>query len=1451
MTTTIARKLVSRRNRNQFSPAFARVLLLILCWAWISPLQAAPQLLPPVPPLPDPVGSLIVTMTSPASGSTVKGPTPVSATVRIVGSLTVQGVQFKLDGNNLGSEDTSAPYSVSWDTITAKNGSHTLMAVARDLANLQWSSNSVTVTVSNPPTITSFTPTSGLVGTSVTINGTNFSGATAVRFNGTTANYAVNSATVIQATVPANATSGSISVTTPGGTATSSSAFTVLSPPTITSFTPTSGLVGTSVTINSTNFSGATAVRFNGTTANYTVNSPTVIQATVPANATTGSISVTTPGGTATSSSAFTVLSPPTITSFTPTSGLVGASVTINGTNFSGATAVRFNGTTANYTVNSPTVIQATVPANATSGSISVTTPGGTATSSSAFTVLSPPTITSFTPTSGLVGTSVTINGTNFNGATAVRFNGTTANYTVNSATVIHASVPANATTGSISVTTPGGTATSSSAFTVLYPPTITSFTPTSGLVGASVTINGTNFSGATAVRFNGTTANYTVNSSTVIQASVPANATTGSIGVTTPGGTATSSSAFTVLSPPTITSFTPTSGLVGASVTINGTNFSGATAVRFNGTTANYTVNSSTVIQASVPANATTGSIGVTTPGGTATSSSAFTVLSPPTITSFTPTSGLVGASVTINGTNFSGATAVQFNGTTANYTVNSSTVIQATVPANATTGSISVTTPGGTATSSSAFTVLSPPTITSFTPTSGLVGTSVTINSTNFSGATAVRFNGTTANYTVNSPTVIQATVPANATTGSISVTTPGGTATSSSAFTVLSPPTITSFTPTSGLVGTSVTINSTNFSGATAVRFNGTTANYTVNSPTVIQATVPANATTGSISVTTPGGTATSSSAFTVLSPPTITSFTPTSGLVGTSVTINSTNFSGATAVRFNGTTANYTVNSPTVIQATVPANATSASISVTAPGGTATSSSAFTVLSPPTITSLTPHGARADLSVTINGTNFSGATAVQFNGTTANYTVNSSTVIQATVPANATSGSISVTTPAGTATSSSAFTVLSPPTITSFTPTSGLVGTSVTINGTNFSGATAVQFNGTTANYTVNSSTVIQATVPANATTGSISVTTPAGTATSSSPFTVINPPTITSFSPTMGPVGTSVSITGTDLNGATVVQFNGVSATFTVNSPTSIQATVPAPATAGPISVSTPGGTGTSSTPFNVATRFENTDAALRYTSGWDQNSTTRPWSGGTAAVAPTAGQQVTFTFTGTDLRWIGFRGPQAGIARVSLDGVFIQQIDMYSVAEEVQAEVFKATGLASGNHTLLIEVTGTSNPASTGTYVVVDAFDVAPQVPATVNITSPPSGATVSGTIMITVNASGGTVAGVQFRLDGANLGAEVTAPPYSMSWDTTKASSASHTLSAVARFATGSTASSSPVAVTVSNVPPGQTRFEDTDTSISYTAGWTRDSTLRAWSGGTAMLSTTAGDRP
>jgi hypothetical protein len=323
----------------------------------------------------------------------------------------------------------------------------------------------------------------------------------------------------------------------------------------------------------------------------------------------------------------------------------------------------------------------------------------------------------------------------------------------------------------------------------------------------------------------------------------------------------------------PAVTSFTPASGPAGTSVTISGTSFTGASSVTFNGTAATFTVTSSTAIQATVPAGATSGPIGVTTPGGTATSSTAFTVLSPPTISNFTPTSALAGASVTISGSNLTGATAVAFNRSAATFSVTSDTTIQTTVPAGATTGPLSVTTPGGTVTSANNFTVLVAPTIASFTPASGPAGTAVTISGTNFIGATAVSFNGTAAAFTVTSDTSIQATVAAGTTTGPVSVTTPGGTVTSASTFVVA--PTIASFTPASGPAGTAVTISGTNFTGATAVRFNGlSAASFTVTSATSIQATVPAGAATGPLSVTTPGGTATSAGNFTETATLTVT-------------------------------------------------------------------------------------------------------------------------------------------------------------------------------------------------------------------------------------------------------------------------------------------------------------------------------------------------------------------------------------------------------------------------------------------------------------------------------------------------------------------------------------------------------------------------------------------------
>jgi subtilase family serine protease len=163
--------------------------------------------------------------------------------------------------------------------------------------------------------------------------------------------------------------------------------------------------------------------------------------------------------------------SAPTVTSFSPTSGPVGTSVVISGTNFTGVTAVKFHGTSATtYTVNSSVQITATVPSGATSGTISVSNGSGTGTSSSSFTVTtgggSAPTITSFSPTFGFTGTKVTINGTGFTGTTSVKLGSTSASFTVNSATRITATVP-SMLRGNYKwqVTTPNGTATSAGNF--------------------------------------------------------------------------------------------------------------------------------------------------------------------------------------------------------------------------------------------------------------------------------------------------------------------------------------------------------------------------------------------------------------------------------------------------------------------------------------------------------------------------------------------------------------------------------------------------------------------------------------------------------------------------------------------------------------------------------------------------------------------------------------------------------------------------------------------------------------------------------------------------------------------------------------------------------------------------------------------------------------------------
>lgn len=158
-----------------------------------------------------------------------------------------------------------------------------------------------------------------------------------------------------------------------------------------------------------------------------------------------------------------------------------------------------------------------------------------------------------------------------------------------------------------------------------------------------------------------------------------------------------------------------------------------------------------------------------------------------------------------------------------------------------------------------------------------------------------------------------------------------------------------------------------------------------------------------------------------------------------------------------------------------------------------------------------------------------------------------------------------------------------------------PSSGPIGTVVTISGSGFSlvpSQNQVTINGTGATVISSTATTLTVSVPTGATTGPIKITINCLILTTSN-FTVTSAslPTIVSFLPISGPIGTTVIITGTNFDTTpanNVVMFNGTAATVTASTSTSITATVPTGATTGPISVTVGGNTATSATNFTVA-----------------------------------------------------------------------------------------------------------------------------------------------------------------------------------------------------------------------------------------------------------------------
>ena len=568
------------------------------------------------------------------------------------------------------------------------------------------------------------------------------------------------------------------------------------------------------------------------------------------------------------------------VTGVSPTSGPAsgGNTVTITGSGFTSDSVAKFGSNSwlgGSINGNGTSITASVPPGSIGTVDVTVTNAAGTSATSSvdkyAYTA-STPTISSISPTSGGLagGYLVFLTGTTYNGATGVMF-GTTAatTFSVESNGAINVFAPPGVPgTVDITVLSPSGTSPTSAADKFTYvAPTITSVTPSTGPTtgGTSVAITGQGFTGATTVKFGSTSApSFVVNSDTQITATSPAESGgVVDITVTTPQTTSATGAAdkFTFATFPVVTGISPSQGdpAGGTTVVISGSGFTGATSVTFATSPAiSLTVNSDSQITVVTPPGSGLVSVVVTTPSGSSNPNQASYLYSNapavPTITSINSSSGSSngGATVTITGTNFIGASAVGFTPTTPNgvlsesaqsFTVNSDTSITLVTPFSVP-GSydLRVNNAAGqsAATSADVYTFNVPSTIatvTAVSPNSGSLNgnTTVTVTGTNFVlGQSTVRFGNDGPGQVVSATGSTSITVlsVANGATGSadITVQTPAGTSATSSAdkftWTAEAAPSITSISPNTGPTsgGTRVTINGVGFNNAT-VKFGST--------------------------------------------------------------------------------------------------------------------------------------------------------------------------------------------------------------------------------------------------------------------------------------------------------------------------------------------------------------------------------------------------------------------------------------------------------------------------------------------------------------------------------------------------------------------------------------------------------------------------------------------------
>ncbi|MDO7845075.1 Ig-like domain repeat protein [Hymenobacter sp. M29] len=1080
------------------------------------------------------------TLSSSANPSTFGQSVTFTATVAVTspGAGTVAGTVTFKDGSTTLGTGTISGSTATFNTSALSQGSHSITAVYGGTTGLAASTSAVLTQVVNAPpapAITSLSPTSGPVGTSVTISGSNLAGTTSVSFDGVAQTTITgNTGTSLTVNVPAGVALGAtdVVVTTPSGSS-NTSTFTVTPPaPVVTSVAaPANGTyrIGQFVTF---------LVSFDQPVTVSTAGGTPVILMTVGSTPR----GVTYLSGSNTNTLTFRYL---VQAGDLDTDGVtLGNSIAPNNGTLRNATGTDVVPTLNNVSPLTGVLVDGVAP------TATVATTGANPTSSS----LIPITITFSEAVTGLTAANIVVT----NG-TKGTLSGSGTTYTLNvTATASGAvTVQVNASAAQDAAGNPNA---ASNTLSVTYNPppvSIASFTPTNGSVGTVVTITGSGFTGATAVTINNVAvASYTVDSNTQITATVSASNTTGLIRVTTGAGTGTSSTNFVV--GPAITGVTATSNgtyRVGQTLTFSVAFSQAVTVVTTGGTpTVALTVGS------------TVRNVPYASGSGSSTLQFRYVIVAGDLDTDGVTLSG---TGIDLNGGTIRNSSGVNADLDFDNVADTSGLLVDGVAP------TVAISSPAGSSTPTSPI----PVTISFSEPVTNFTTAGITV--TNGSKGT---LSGSGTTYTINiTPTAAGAVTVNVAANSAQDAATNGNVAAPQFSITYAPLPTITNFSPANGPVGTSVTITGTNFTGATAVAFNGlAAASFTVNSATSITAVVPVGVTAGKISVTTPSGTVLSPSNFLPTAPAVLSVAVPANDTYGVgqnldfsvlydqvvnvtgspylTLTVGSTarnvayvSGSGSRTLLFryvvaagetdnNGVALGGSINPGTGTirnagnsSATFTLNSVAPTTGVLVDGVVPTVALSSTATSP---TNTSPIPLTITFSEPVTGLTLAALTVT--NGTASNLGGSGRTYTVDITPAA--DGAVTVNLPAASAqdvagndnTAAPQFSITyAAPTvlISTLSPNSGPVGTSVTIGGSNFTGATSVTFNGTTAAFTVVSNTQITTTVPAGASTGNVVVTAPIGTSNGVN-FTVTLPATTTTLTSSLNPAVTGQTVTFT-------------------------------------------------------------------------------------------------------------------------------------------------------------------------------------------------------------------------------------------------------------------------------------------------------------------------------